>query len=277
MLLIEAGPDFEPGGEPEAIRDRGVRTLMHRKFFWPELLVSDAGPPLQFMQAKLMGGGSSINSMHAQCSTRCDYDEWRQLGVEGWGWDDVLPYFKRHENDVDLDNDMHSKDGPVQVRRAPEDSWSGLTFVLRDALDKRGLARIDDANACGGDGTMPVPLSNTATDPRLGREFVPSLTKEVRARPASNSTAASGSKRAASSYVPAHCIPRHCCYSRARARPQSWRKRNVTIEHATVSSDADLLYAPDELATPFRPQSFRETTSRSVALSSCCSVMVSFR
>ncbi|UPJ48392.1 GMC family oxidoreductase N-terminal domain-containing protein [Bradyrhizobium sp. 200] len=181
VMLIEAGPDFEPGAEPDAVRDRGVRTLMLRNFFWSDLMISDGGRPLQFSQAKLMGGGSSINGMHAQRGTQRDYDEWRQMGVEGWGWGDVLPYFKQLENDVDIDNEMHSKNGPVQVRRVPEEKWSGLTLALRDALDKRGLPRIDDANAGGADGTMPVPLSNTAADRASAASSY--LTKEVRARP----------------------------------------------------------------------------------------------
>lgn len=182
VLLIEAGPDFEPGEEPEAIRDRGVRTIMLPDYFWPDLIVSNGnGVDAPCLQAKVMGGGSSINGMHGQRGVARDYDEWRQLGVEGWGWDDVLPYFRRMETDADVRDDLHGDRGPVQVRRVPESQWSPLTHALRQIFDERGLPRLSDANAGGGDGTMATPVSNT---PQTRASAATSyLTREVRARP----------------------------------------------------------------------------------------------
>ena len=49
-------------------------------------------------RGKVLGGSSSINGMMYIRGNRCDYDEWRDLGCQGWGWDDVLPYFKRAED-----------------------------------------------------------------------------------------------------------------------------------------------------------------------------------
>ena len=189
VLLIEAGPDWAPGSEPGAIRDRSGRALMLGQYYWPGLAHSEDGAALPFMQARLMGGGSSINGMHGQRGLARDYDEWRQLGVEGWGWDDVLPFFKRFENDLDFGNhrDLHGHDGPVDVVRVPERNWSLWTLAIRQALDKRGLPRLGDVNAgigkdgAVGDGTMPVALSNTAT--HRASSSMSYLPAAVRARP----------------------------------------------------------------------------------------------
>lgn len=181
VLLIEAGPDFEPGSEPEGLRDRGVRAFMLRRYFWSDLTLSDTGRFTPFMQAKVIGGGSSINGMHAQRGLPRDYDEWRQLGIAGWGWEDVLPYFKRLETDEDFAGPLHGDAGPIRIRRVPEHRWSGLTRALRAALDKRGVPHLDDVNAEDGDCTAPVPLNNSAAE-RMSAS-VAYLTPEVRARP----------------------------------------------------------------------------------------------
>jgi len=70
---------------------------------------------LRFTQAKVMGGGSSVN---AQIYTRghpLDYDEWRQMGCEGWSYEDVLPYFRKSEDNDTFDNRFHGKGGPLGV------------------------------------------------------------------------------------------------------------------------------------------------------------------
>lgn len=72
---------------------------------------------LVFTQARVIGGGSTVNAQiytrgHAQ-----DYDEWRQLGCEGWGYDDVLPYFRKSEHNDSLADRYHAQGGPLQVSR----------------------------------------------------------------------------------------------------------------------------------------------------------------
>ncbi len=79
------------------------------------------GMVIRYTQAKVIGGGSSIN---AQIYTRghpLDYEEWRQLGCVGWGYEDVLPYFRKAEDNDSFDNRWHGKGGPLGVSqpRAP--------------------------------------------------------------------------------------------------------------------------------------------------------------
>jgi 5-(hydroxymethyl)furfural/furfural oxidase len=180
VLLIEAGTDFEAGKEPAALRDPGARAFMLPQYFWSNLANEDGDHRGHILQGKVIGGGSTINGMHAQRGLPRDYDEWRQQGVDGWGWDDVLPYFKKLETDVDFDGPMHGKDGPIEIRRVPERSWSKLTLALREALDKRGVPRLQDFNAEKGDGTAPTPLSN-GRDARISTSMA-YLTSAVRTR-----------------------------------------------------------------------------------------------
>ncbi len=56
------------------------------------------GRTLNYPRGKVIGGSSSINAMIYMRGQAADYDHWRQLGLTGWGWDDVLPYFKQHED-----------------------------------------------------------------------------------------------------------------------------------------------------------------------------------
>ncbi|MGB8814955.1 MAG: GMC family oxidoreductase N-terminal domain-containing protein, partial [Paracoccaceae bacterium] len=72
-------------------------------------------------QARVIGGGSSINAQIYTRGNALDYDEWRQLGCTGWGYEDVLPYFRKSEDNDTYDNRYHGKGGPLGVSqpRAP--------------------------------------------------------------------------------------------------------------------------------------------------------------
>ncbi|HEU0221645.1 MAG TPA: GMC family oxidoreductase N-terminal domain-containing protein, partial [Paracoccaceae bacterium] len=79
------------------------------------------GMKIRFTQAKVIGGGSSINAQIYTRGNALDYDEWRQMGCVGWGYDDVLPYFRKAEDNDSWDNRYHAKGGPLGVSqpRAP--------------------------------------------------------------------------------------------------------------------------------------------------------------
>ena len=161
VLLVEAGRDFLPGETPDALRDRGARSLMMRQFFWAGMAVNDGPRAAPILLGKLVGGGSAINGMHAQRGVADDYDSWRQLGIEGWSWSDLLPYFRRVETDVDFGGSDHGKEGPLEIRRVPEKDWSALSHAVRDVFDRSGVPRLQDVNSETGDGTSGVPLNNS--------------------------------------------------------------------------------------------------------------------
>ncbi|HEX9209462.1 MAG TPA: choline dehydrogenase [Bradyrhizobium sp.] len=68
-------------------------------------------------RGKGLGGSSAINAMVYIRGHRSDYDHWAALGNSGWSYADVLPYFKRSENNADFDGEYHGKDGPLAVNK----------------------------------------------------------------------------------------------------------------------------------------------------------------
>lgn len=69
----------------------------------------------RYTQAKVIGGGSAINAQIYTRGNAQDYNDWLSLGCEGWGYQDVLPYFKKAEDNDSFDNQYHSKGGPLGV------------------------------------------------------------------------------------------------------------------------------------------------------------------
>lgn len=76
---------------------------------------------IRFTQAKVIGGGSTINAQIYTRGNALDYDEWRQMGCTGWDYESVLPYFRRAEDNDSFENRYHGKGGPIGVSqpRAP--------------------------------------------------------------------------------------------------------------------------------------------------------------
>ncbi len=187
VLLIEAGRDDPPGSEPANIRDTFFIAPYHQDNVWPQLMVrwqpadSPATRLTPYVQARVIGGGSSINAMGAIRGLPGDYDRWVELGAEGWGWTDVLPYFKRLERDTDFDGPLHGRSGPVPIRRIADSSWPPFSLAVAESLRSRGLSPGRDMNAEHGDGIFPFPLNNTAQS-RVSMAMA-YLTEEVRARP----------------------------------------------------------------------------------------------
>jgi choline dehydrogenase-like flavoprotein len=73
------------------------------------------GVSIRFTQAKVIGGGSTINAQIYTRGNRLDYDEWRQMGCEGWSYDEVLSFFRKAEDNDTYDNEFHGKGGPLGV------------------------------------------------------------------------------------------------------------------------------------------------------------------
>src|SRR5205807_514020 len=86
-------------------------------------------------QARVLGGGSSINGQLANRGAPTDYDEWEAKGAAGWGWEAVLPYFKKVERDMDFDGPWHGKEGRIPVRRIFPDHWCGHAKAVAQGRD----------------------------------------------------------------------------------------------------------------------------------------------
>lgn len=108
------------------------------------------GRALSYPRGRVIGGSSAINGMIYMRGQAADYDHWRQLGLKGWGWDDVLPVFKRHEDHYLGASEFHGAGGEWRVE-PPRVSWEILD-AFRDAAVECGIPRIDDFNTGDNEG-----------------------------------------------------------------------------------------------------------------------------
>lgn len=109
------------------------------------------GRSLAYPRGKVLGGSSAINAMIYMRGQSRDYDGWRQMGLQEWGWDDVLPYFLKHEDHESPPNSKHASGGEWRVEN-PRVRWDILDRV-RDAAEQAGIARIDDFNSGDNEGS----------------------------------------------------------------------------------------------------------------------------
>ncbi|MEW6256073.1 MAG: GMC family oxidoreductase N-terminal domain-containing protein [Pseudomonadota bacterium] len=109
------------------------------------------GRALSYPRGKTIGGSSAINAMIYMRGQAADYDHWRQLGLPGWGWDDVLPLFKAHEDHFLGPNAHHGKGGEWHVE-FPRITWPLLDAVRRAAAED-GIRAIDDFNTGENEGS----------------------------------------------------------------------------------------------------------------------------
>src|SRR3954462_9129036 len=108
------------------------------------------GRSLAYPRGKVIGGSSAINAMISMRGQAADYDHWRQLGLSGWGWDDVKPAFRSLEDHFLGDSEHHGVGGGWRVEAARV-SWALLEAVA-DAAEQMGIRRIPDFNTGDNEG-----------------------------------------------------------------------------------------------------------------------------
>ncbi len=172
VLLCEAGQDTPHDDVPPEISDSypGV-AYFDPRFHWTDLRVrtgvvshnnpNEALPPLRkYEQARVLGGGSSINGQLANRGAPSDYNEWEARGAAGWNWESCLPFFKKVERDMDFDGPLHGKEGPIPVRRIMPDGWNGHARATARAFGEAGFPFLPDQNGEFKDGHFPITISN---------------------------------------------------------------------------------------------------------------------
>ena len=172
VLLLEAGQDTPHGKVPPEVLDSypGV-AYFDPRFHWTELKVRteivshnnphESPPPLRkYEQARILGGGSSINGQLANRGAPADFEEWVERGARGWGWKDVLPFYKKVERDMDFDGPLHGKEGRIPVRRIFPEAWTEHAKASGKAFKAAGFEFIPDQNGEWKDGYYPITISN---------------------------------------------------------------------------------------------------------------------
>ena len=143
VLLIEAGKEDKSITlkMPAAVL-LNLKSTKHNWAFKGEPEPELAGRQLQHDRGKTLGGSSSINGMVFIRGNSLDYEGWRQMGCEGWGYADVLPYFKKMESYSGGGDDFRGESGPLKVHRSiPKDQLS-LAFIK--AGKEAGYKETDD-------------------------------------------------------------------------------------------------------------------------------------
>ena len=141
--------------------------------------------PAKYEQARVLGGGSSINGQLANRGGPIDYDEWEERGAAGWNWASVLPYFRKLERDIDFDGPAARPDGPMPIRRifptamgrAREGHGGGTSQAL-------GFRYIADQNGQFEDGYHPLRDHQSLRSARADRHRLPDAGDAGAAQPA---------------------------------------------------------------------------------------------
>ncbi|MXP64997.1 FAD-binding protein, partial [Roseomonas sp. M0104] len=173
--------------DPEVLLD-----VLNPANIWPGLSVGMGRAPgnaggatmRPYEQARILGGGSSINGIGANRGSPHDYAEWEAEGAAGWGWQDVLPYFRRLESDLDLgaDDAVHGNGGPLPIQRVPRDIHTPFARQVEAELNRQGHPSREDQNGAWEDGVFPITVNLDRAGRRTSTATV-YLTDAVRARP----------------------------------------------------------------------------------------------
>lgn len=146
VLLIEAGTH---GTSPKIAIPLAYSQLYHSEYDWslaPEPLKNANNQVIFYPRGKGVGGSSLINSMIYIRGNRKDYDDWSKLGNEGWGYDEVLPYFKKSENHWKGESTFHGGNGLMRISPANERYSNPLWKALVNSGNSLGLKPNDDFN-----------------------------------------------------------------------------------------------------------------------------------
>ena len=192
VVLIEAGLDIDGGDMPADIASGYPgRAFLNRSHLWPSLTAYMGGAsgnapveraPRRYEQARVLGGGSSINAMAANRGAPDDYDEWGRLGAEGWSWKTALPYFRKLERDCDFEGPLHGKDGPLPIHRHKPEERTSFVRAVCNTLAAKGYEARPDQNGPWEDGVFPLAVARSETGRRTPVSSV-YLSTAVRARP----------------------------------------------------------------------------------------------
>lgn len=153
VMLLEAGPKDR---NPWIHIPVGYYKTMYSSLSWgydtepePEL----ENRPIHWPRGRVLGGSSAINGLVYIRGQREDYDHWRQLGCTGWGFDDVLPFFRQAEDNERGANDLHGKGGPLAVSDIRDKREIAEAYIA--AAQEAGIPYNPDFNGPEQEGVGP--------------------------------------------------------------------------------------------------------------------------
>lgn len=165
VLLIEAGPDYPDfktlpddlklgysTGTDIMVSDNHMREFVGRTNFKAGDLLVHRG--------EVTGGTSAINGQAFFRGQTHDFDDWVVMGNEAWKFEDVLPFFRKMETDLDFQDDFHGSDGPIIYHRYKREDWAPCQEAFYNACRAAGFPAVDDFNRPDAHGVGTVPCNN---------------------------------------------------------------------------------------------------------------------
>ena len=175
VALIEAGPDYPTvDGLPEDLRNGWRSAGSHDWGF------ADEQTGAAVARARVVGGCSATNGTIALRGAVSDFDRWAARGNVGWSFAEVLPYFRRLEDDHDFADNWHGRGGPMPIRRYRPKELTQVNAAAYEAAVRAGFPEIADHNRPGGGGLGPAPV-NAVGGIRMSAAMT--YLAEARARP----------------------------------------------------------------------------------------------
>jgi choline dehydrogenase len=177
VLLLEAGPDYpqfdhlpdeikfgfdtDPGAPPVRTLSGHPLSLLTSKHSWQFMAkATEMAPPMPVPRGRVTGGSSAINSSAFYRGIPEDFDAWAACGNDRWGFEQVLPYFRKIETDVDFHNDDHGTEGPIFVHHADQATWHPVQRAFYNACRAAGFPACPDHNSPGAAGVGPTISNN---------------------------------------------------------------------------------------------------------------------
>ena len=164
VLLLEAGPDYPDVDHlPEEVKF-GYATeidIMTSDHNWQFVGKATAhAPEMLVPRGKVTGGSSAINGQVFLRGVPEDYDSWASMGNNQWGFQELLPYFCKLENDQNFHDDVHGNEGPIIAHRFPRDTWLPSQVAFYEACRDAGFPDCADHNHPESTGVGPTPFNN---------------------------------------------------------------------------------------------------------------------
>ena len=164
VLLLEAGNDYPDFANlPDEVKFGHTRYAespdSEHNWALRGTITGEQGE-IHVAQGRVIGGGSSINGQAMQRGFPEDFDSWASLGNYEWSYGKVLPFYKKMETDLDIQDDFHGTDGPMPVRRRHSAAWPDIQRAFYDACLQEGFGATEDTNGPNPSGVGVTPTNS---------------------------------------------------------------------------------------------------------------------
>ena len=165
VLLLEAGQDYaDPEQLPEPVRNghSSEGEAIGSAVSWNlRGVINDQQGEINIAQGKVIGGSGSINGQVYLRGLPEDFERWEShFGNREWGYLKVLPYYRRAETDLDIQDDFHGSEGPIPIVRREGEEWPAVQKAFYDACMEWGYPSNHDLNGPDSGGIGAIPMNN---------------------------------------------------------------------------------------------------------------------